>query len=198
MNLNMIIMAAGNSSRFALENKLLAEFHGKPLVYHILSAVREAGELLAREGFLVKLILVSRYESVMNLGREQGFYCVWSEESKDGISYTIKNGIKACDGGAFIFFTADQPCLKGESIVRLIKETIASGLSAGRVSDGEREGNPVIFMEEYREALIGLSGDMGGARLLKGKKYHVCQIEARELCDADTREAFLELSKLSE
>ncbi|MEI2991186.1 MAG: NTP transferase domain-containing protein [Blautia faecicola] len=90
---------------------------------------------------------------------------VFSPESRDGASWTIKNGLKAAgDADAFVFFTADQPWLSEETIEGFVCKMEQNHADLGSVCLGETPGNPVWFSREYLPDLLALSGDQGGRR----------------------------------
>ena len=98
----MIYMAAGNSRRFG-SNKLFYPIDGKPMYRHVLERLAAICERHSDW----EIVLVSQYEELLEQGRTFAHRTVFSPESRDGASWTIKNGLKeADDTEAFVFFTA--------------------------------------------------------------------------------------------
>ena len=108
----MIYMAAGNSRRFG-SNKLVYLIDGKPMYLHVLERL----SAVCKRHRDWEIVLVSQYEELLEQGKQLAHRTVYSPESRDGASWTIKNGLKAAgDADAFVFFTADQPWLSEETI----------------------------------------------------------------------------------
>lgn len=114
----MIYMAAGNSRRFG-SNKLFYPIDGKPMYRHVLERLAAICERHSDW----EIVLVSQYEELLEQGRTFAHRTVFSPESRDGASWTIKNGLKeADDAEAFVFFTADQPWLREKTMEGFVCE----------------------------------------------------------------------------
>lgn len=189
MNKHIIYLAAGNSRRFG-SNKLLYEYQGKPLYRHGLDMLLE----IAEENEDTTLTVVTQYWQIEQELRAAGVKAVLSEESKKGISYSIRAGLGAVgetpEEDYVVFVVADQPCLTKQTVEKLLEcadgktETAAVGL-------GQRLGNPALFSMKYREELLALTGDQGGRAVLR---RHQCRCIAvsdeKELADIDRKEDF--------
>ena len=136
-----------------------------------------------------EIVLVSQYEELLEQGRTFAHRTVFSPESRDGASWTIKNGLKeADDTEAFVFFTADQPWLREKTMEGFVCEMEKQHADLGSVCHGETPGNPVWFSRKYLPDLRALSGDQGGRKILKKhpeeiRWYPVAH--AKELEDVD-------------
>lgn len=223
----IIYLAAGNSRRFG-KNKLFFNLEGQPMYWHLLK--RLAAVASRHEGWTV--YVVTQYERLLeeleeHLGysghseypgylehsgcsgmeRFSGFPVkgVFCPESKDGISFTIKAGVRAADADgakAYAFFVADQPYLTEETAERFLEAmerqaengTDATGCwtkmqtGLGCVICGGETGNPTWFSSCYREELLSLEGDRGGKRIILAHPEDVVYFEVekeRELTDLD-------------
>ena len=143
MRIRMIYMAAGNSRRFG-SNKLFYPIDGKPMYRHVLERLAAICERHSDW----EIVLVSQYEELLEQGRPFAHRTVFSPESRDGASWTIKNGLKeADDAEAFVFFTADQPWLGEKTMEGFVCEMEKQHADLGSVCHGETPGNPVWFSE---------------------------------------------------
>lgn len=196
MKVRLIYLAAGNSRRFG-SNKLLYWLEGKPLFLHLLERlVRICG----RHGEW-ELVLVTQYPEVCEEAVRLGVRAVWSPESREGISYSIRAGLLASgeaeslgEPEACVFFTADQPYLAEESAEGFLEAMEKGQAGLGYVAYGERRGNPVWFSRKYFQELAELTGDQGGRQVLRAHMEEaVCFSVAaeRELEDMDTPAACL-------
>ncbi len=191
MNLAMIYMASGFASRFG-ENKLLFPFCGKPLYCHGLEHLREAAGLLADgEENRPFLAVVSQYQEILDAAGGQGLCAVPNLESREGITASLKLGTRAAGKrDAYLYFVADQPFMRAETICAFVRGFAESGKGIGCVSCGKTRGNPVIFSGKYRENLLSLSGDRGGRQIMEAFPEDVWLMETdrEELLDIDRRE----------
>ena len=185
----LIMLASGFSRRFG-GNKLIYSMEETPM-YQILMEkldwVRQHSENVAG------VCVVSQYERIRKSAEQYGFLAVDNPDSSQGISASIKKGIRAVHkentkGECYCFFVADQPHLKQETILRLVEGFRRSEKGIGAVVWNGQIGNPVIFHEKYREELLSLDGDTGGKRILKKHldDVYLCETEEKtELKDYD-------------
>ena len=86
MKLCVVLLAAGKSRRFGRENKLLALYHGRPMIVHAL-------ETLGCLPCARRMAVVSD-ERVDALAKEAGFQTVLNSEVEQGMSHSIHLGVK--------------------------------------------------------------------------------------------------------
>lgn len=160
-----ILLAAGGSTRFGTDNKLLAEIGGTPLVRHVaeqLTTSRTAG-VVAVTGFEGE-----RIEQALD-GLDVRL--VHNPEFEEGIASSIRYGIAALPAaarGAFVCL-ADMPGTTPELIDALI--------AAFEEADGEKivypvrgdsgQANPVLWPRRFFGELSRLTGDTGAKGLIK-------------------------------
>ncbi len=210
--LAFIYMASGSGRRYG-SNKLLEIIDSKPLYTYGLQQLRRAadklntsyqlnmsdeqkesyqknttGEATAQQKVEARLFIVSRYDEILHASEQYGAAAVYNPDSAQGITASIHHGIRAAGpADAYLFAVADQPWIKADSIHRLVSEFCASSKTIACLTDGTRNGNPVIFSAEYKEELLNLTGDTGGSVLLKRYPKEVLKVavEKRELQDID-------------
>lgn len=153
-----VLLAAGMSSRFGSDNKLLAEIDGVPLVERSLQSLTEAG--------LDPLIAVIGHdqETVPDLLNCQ---VVTNPDYAAGQSTSLATGIAnlpdACD--AAVFMLGDMPAIQSQTIRTLVAAyTSGAGSAIAPMKDGKR-GNPVLFDASHFEALSDVTGDVGGRNI---------------------------------
>ena len=113
----VIYLASGNSKRFGQENKLLQMIGTKPMYRYGLDRLIDLCK--DHEGF--EIIVVTQYQEIMKQTQYDPITTVFCPESKYGISWSIKAGIKAAkDVEFYSFFVADQPNMKRETIERFL------------------------------------------------------------------------------
>ncbi|WP_160688168.1 nucleotidyltransferase family protein [Clostridium sp. C2-6-12] len=185
--INLILLAAGNSTRFK-GNKLIEVVNGKPMYMNVIEKVIKLK--------FNKIILVTQYEVIKEALLNYPIKVVLNHKSELGISYSIKLGINAdLEADAYMFMVCDQPFISLESIKELISSFIISDKGMA-CAYNETLGNPTIFSAKYKEELLNLNGDVGGKAVMKKHLEDLEKVKINneaELMDIDTRE---ELEKL--
>lgn len=183
MRIGCVVMAAGDARRFG-ENKLAAEFGGKPLILRALEAV-------PAEKFSA-VAVVTQYPEVEELAKQFRFTPVHNPHPDWGISHTIRLGLEALgECGAALFQVSDQPLLRRETVAAEVDFFRAHpDKLVGLGHDGVR-GNPCIFPAAYFPELLALKEDHGGSSVIRRHEEELLLFEtaAAELADADTRQA---------
>ncbi len=191
-NYNCILLAAGFSRRFG-GNKLLTDFHGKPLWRWSLDALLS----LQKKHTDLTITVVSQYEEILEEAKRQSCNSVRNPAPEGGISSSLKLGAEAAmshasKDGYLVFFVADQPYLTPGQIEALFHALEYSGKRLGALSTDGVPGNPVAFGVEYLPELLALEGDKGGKRVFLRHIQDAVLVEApsHALYDIDTKESF--------
>lgn len=181
----VIYLASGNSKRFGEENKLLKKIGTKPMYRYGLDRLVDICK--SREN--CEIVVVTQYEEIIKEAYESIVRTTFCPESKYGISWSIKAGIKAAkDADYYAFFVADQPDMKRETIEGFLSFMADGDCELGCVRTEENLGNPVWFSKKYKKELLSLTGDCGGKKILKkhienARFFKI--LEESELCDID-------------
>lgn len=182
-----VVMAAGRSERFG-ENKLLRELDGKPLALRTLEAIpRDAFEAVA---------VVTRFAEIAEDAQKRGFAVVENDAPEEGLSRTIRLGLaETADCDAVLFTVADQPMLSRETFLRLLAAWKPGRICAA--AEGGRRGNPCLFCRSFFPELNALSGDHGGASVIRRHEDALTLVETApaELWDCDTPKALEDLKE---
>ena len=105
-----VIMASGLGKRFG-GNKLMADFHGKPMLQRALEAT---------EGLFARRVVVTRHERVAAFCREQNVDVVLHDLPHR--NDTVRLGLEALDDpDACMFLPGDQPLLRRETVANLLR-----------------------------------------------------------------------------
>ncbi|MBR2423427.1 MAG: nucleotidyltransferase family protein [Oscillospiraceae bacterium] len=179
-------MASGLSKRFG-SNKLMADFHGEPMIQRALHAT---------DGLFSKRVVVTRHESVAALCRELGADVVLHDLPHR--SDTVRLGLEALgDLDACMFLPADQPLLRRETVAMLLEIRKENPDRIVRPAYEDSEGSPVLFPSWAFPELKTLPEGKGGGVVIQNHPHEVCRVAIAnpfELADADTPET-LELLK---
>lgn len=161
-----VLLAAGTSSRFGDENKLLATYDGEPLVRHAARTLVEAG--------LEPLVAVVGHQRdrVAAALDGLGFEIVDNPHYDDGQATSVRRGVEALSPDAdtvdaVVFALGDMPAVAPASVRALVDAYRTGEWTALAAAFGGQRGNPVLFGREHFGALTDVSGDTGGRRILQ-------------------------------
>ena len=181
-----VIMASGLGKRFGT-NKLMADFHGKPMILRALAAT---------EGLFSDRVVVTRHESIASLCRERNVDVVL--HNLPNRSDTVRLGLEALgDLDCCVFLPGDQPLLRRETVAMLLENWKENPDKIIRPVYEDTVGSPVLFPSWAFPELRSLPEGKGGSAAVRNHPHDVLQVpvaEPFELADADTPET-LELLK---
>ncbi|MER8882288.1 MULTISPECIES: molybdopterin-binding/glycosyltransferase family 2 protein [unclassified Mesorhizobium] len=184
----IVLLAAGRSSRMGGPNKLLALFDGKPLVRR--TAERAVGSKAGAT------IVVTGHQRERVRDALSGLDVTFADNPDfgEGLSSSLKAGIAKISGdaaGAMIVL-GDMPGVASADLDKLIEAFRRSeGRSVVRASHDGRRGNPVLLPRSLFAAIAHLEGDTGARHLVEAEGLDVIDVEIGEgaAVDVDTREA---------
>ena len=192
MTVAAVVLAGGQSRRMGA-NKLLVDFHGKPLIAETVSRILQA-ELDA-------IFVVTGYEEALVQKALAGLAVtfVHNPAFADGMATSVVRGVKAaerCD--AILICLGDMPLIDPQLIMKM-KAAANTGRIVVPVHAGEY-GNPVLWGRDYFPQLQGLSGDKGARHLIDANRASVLTVDTNAkaaFLDADTPDALSELRRSS-
>ncbi|AZO68734.1 molybdopterin-binding/glycosyltransferase family 2 protein [Mesorhizobium mediterraneum] len=188
LKVDVVLLAAGRSSRMGGPNKLLALFDGKPLVRR---TAERALDSKASDTIVVTGHQRERVRTVLS-GLDVTF--ADNPDFADGLSSSLKVGIARVSGdaaGAMIVL-GDMPGVSSADLDRLIDAFRKSeGRSVVRASHEGKRGNPVLLPRSLFAAIAHLEGDTGARHLVEAEGLDVVDVEIGKgaSIDVDTREA---------
>ena len=138
----VIVLAAGRGERFAASggkvHKLQARLAGKPVIEHVMDAVRASG---------------------------LEFHVVGAHVSRPGMGDSIASGVNATpDAAGWLILPADLPLIRAETLMAMAR--CAEGAVAVPLFQGQK-GHPVRFSAACRADLLNLKGNGGAAHVVK-------------------------------
>ena len=178
--ISCVIMASGLGKRFG-GNKLMADFHGGPMILRALEAT---------DGIFKNRVVVTRHNDVAELCRSHGVESLLHELPHR--NDTVRLGMEAIgETDACVFCPGDQPLLRRETVVSLALAAKNSRGEIWRVSFEGTPGAPVLFPKWTFAELSTLPEGKGGGFLAKKYPERVGTVSAWdrfELMDTDTPE----------
>ena len=165
--ISAILLAAGESKRIPLENKLIKSFKGKPLINHILkslikSKVNRIIIVLGYEHIKVKKILLKSKKIIL----------IRNKNYKKGISSSIKYGLKKITkkNKGFMITHSDMPFIKSSHINKIYVSLLKKNNLVHVMKYENRIGNPIGFNNTVLNKIKNIKGDIGAKYMVKRLK----------------------------
>lgn len=187
-NIGCVIMASGLGKRFG-GNKLMADFHGKPMILRALQAT---------EAFKAHRVVVTRHEDVAQLCQRLGVDVILhdlphrSDTVRLGLSFLAN--VDAC-----LFLPGDQPLLRRETVEEMARQWDEDRKTIVRPCHNGIPGSPVLFPKWAFPELLNLPEGNGGGWVIKQHPESVVTFSVEDpyqLMDADTPETLEQLRSL--
>ena len=185
MSLAAVVLAGGSARRFG-SDKLSADFHGEPLVFHAIRAARAAP--------VARVIVVAhpRLDTGEWIGEPEVEVVRLTSAA---LSESLRTGLNAAGAveGVFVFL-GDMPLVPADAAGRLARQ-LGNAYAALPVYDG-KPGHPVLLSARAIQDAEQLEGDFGAGKLLRGRD-DVVRLEwsdVRVLADVDRPEDLRSLS----
>ena len=118
-SITAIVLAAGLSTRFGVDNKLLATVDGRPIIERVLSSVVAAG-------FENRLIVTSGdAPEIQQIAEEKKFKVVVNQQSHLGIGTSLAKGVSdpsLLESDGIAVFLGDLPHLDSHSVKKVVTD----------------------------------------------------------------------------
>ena len=201
-----ILMASGFGRRYSgSENKLLTDFHGRPLYLHALEHLAKSAQQLRSYQVHVRTGVVTRYPEIMQQTadmQDPDITYLENHMAEEGITSSIRIGTRkatADHAQLVVFFAADMPYLDAGQITRFVCDCICSGKPYGCMAvrdEIERTVTttvPGAFRLDKGQAadrLLALHGDRGAMRLIRQRPWdtYYFYTEPSSIRDIDQKE----------
>jgi molybdenum cofactor cytidylyltransferase len=171
-----IILAAGEGKRMG-KVKLTLPLGDKQLIEWVLQAVKLAP--------LDKYFLVVRPEDkeMIKIGESWGAEIVLNPEYRSGMSSSIRKALYQISSevveGIFILL-GDQPLINPSIIFKMLKAFTSGKREIVVPFYKDKQGNPVLFDNYWRDELLELSGDVGGRVLIKAHPERIKRVKVSD------------------
>ncbi|MBP0614991.1 NTP transferase domain-containing protein [Jiella mangrovi] len=179
---DIVVLAAGRSSRMGGPNKLLADFGGKSLIRRSVETA-----LGARNAETVRVVTGHMQSEIVAALDGLDVEIVENPDFADGLSTSLKAGFAASrEADGVLVMLADQPLLTATDLDRLIAAFTGRGRGAiVAASDRGTRRNPVILARGFAEEIEALAGDVGAARLIARHSEALVEVEIGEAASVD-------------
>jgi molybdenum cofactor cytidylyltransferase len=191
-NTAIIILAAGNSSRFGSIKQLL-RFNNKTLLQHVIDEASETGA----EPIVV--VTGANAEEVSKAIKNENVEIVLNENWKQGMASGIVAGLKKAitlnnDIENVIITVCDQPFISSTLFQQLYQTQNGSVKHIVASAYANTIGTPALFTQSYFDALLSLLGEEGAKKILLANKDDVATIDFPQgNIDIDTQDDYKRL-----
>jgi molybdenum cofactor cytidylyltransferase len=193
--ISAIVLAAGQSRRMGLVNKLLEVIDGVPLIRRTVEAVQASK--------VGNIVVVTGHESEAVKTALSGLNVVFINNTnfEQGLSTSLDAGLAAlssADSGVVVCL-GDMPQIKPSHINALIDQfDPKQGRAIGVPVHLGKRGNPILWARRFFEAMTDISGDVGARHLIGMNADLVYEVEFEDtavLTDLDTPEQWSDFKK---
>lgn len=178
---NAVIMASGYSTRMG-KNKLMLPFKGKPIIEHVIDAIKECN--------FNEIILVGQEKEVLDIAKKKNILTILNTKAYKGQSQSIELGIlNTSSSKGYMFFAGDQPLLDSYTINLLLNTFTRNNDYIIIPKYKNKVGSPTIFPEKFKNELLDLQGDVGGKIVINNHINEIIFVNLRNGCslfDIDT------------
>ena len=188
----IIILAAGSSSRFPGTKQLL-HFNNKTLLQHVIDEAIESGA----EPTIV--ITGANADEVEKEITQTNVQIIRNENWKEGMASSIVAGVKKAitlnnDIEKIIIAVSDQPFVSSALFRQLYQTQEKNVQHIVACSYADTIGTPVLFTQNYFDALMSLQGDEGAKKILKVNSNDVATVDFPQgAIDIDTQKDYDDL-----
>ena len=195
--IEILILAAGQSTRMIGINKLLKNLNGKTLVEKVVC------QSLKSKASNVSIIIQEKDLEIENVLSLLPVKILKTSFENIGIGYSISKGmelLKKNDPEGVLILLGDMPDITTKHINRMIDEFINNSLQKiiRACSQNMIPGNPVLFPKSFFDLLLKLNGDNGARKILNSYNHmikHIILPKMTALTDIDTQEQYDEWRK---
>ncbi|HJL93964.1 MAG TPA: nucleotidyltransferase family protein [SAR324 cluster bacterium] len=191
--ISAIILAAGESRRMGVQNKLLLQIDSEVLIRKFVKSVSNS---------LVDAVLVVvgfEAEKIKAVLHDQAVKFVENPSYEEGMTTSIQSGVKASsnESTGLMICLADMPFAETSDLNLLIQafndyRSTESSLIIVPVFQGKR-GNPVLFSEVFRDKILTHKGE-GCREIVRQFPHYVKEVSMENdnlLRDIDTPEDYM-------
>lgn len=183
MTLAGLLLAAGGATRFG-SPKVLATFHGKPLVRHGVELLKPhcpAG---------VHVVVGASADGVRAALATEAVSIVDNPDWASGLSTSLVRGVAALPAGAdaVLILLCDQPAITAGDLGALVAAWRIEPELITAAAFSDRLGPPVIVPRSIWPQLAALRGDQGARSLLGWHSEHTAVPMPHAAFDVDTPE----------
>ncbi len=187
--ISAIILAAGESKRMTLGNKLLLRKNNVPLIKITFENIK------ASKVDNISIVLGKNLQSIKSIISDQNVKFLKNNDYKNGISTSIKKGIENLNPASkgVLICLGDMPLIKTSTYNEIIDAFYKSNNRSVIPYFKKKRGNPILFSQLHFKELLSISGDNGAKFIINKKKNEFLSISVSDegvLFDIDNKKQF--------
>jgi molybdenum cofactor cytidylyltransferase len=162
-----ILLAAGQSKRVPIKNKLLIKYKKKILINHILS------QLIKSKIQKIVIVLGHEHLKVKKLAlKSKKIQFVVNKKFKTGMASSIKEGLKKIGkkNKGFLIVQSDMPFIKSTHLNKIYKSILDNNNLVHLLKFKNKIGNPIGFNISVLNKFKKIKGDVGAKFMVKRLK----------------------------
>lgn len=182
MNIDVFVMAAGQSSRFG-SPKQLQLVNGKPMFLHVIERIEHPS--IAR-----KVLVTGAYHVEMQRLSTAAHEYLEAKNWHQGLSASILTAVEHIDENAshLMIALADQIAIKADAFKLLIDAAVDNPSSIVAAKYQGMKAVPAIFPKHHLALLQSLNGDKGAGSILNSDRDVIAVEMPSAALDIDTQE----------
>lgn len=185
-----IVLASGLSKRFGVENKLLADLGGKPVIAYAL-------DVAAHAGFKEVFVVSPNVPELTNIIKSYGFTWVENKASEAGQGASLALGAETVLANGYktaCIMLADMPFIKYNNIKSLLGKCNLKNSMFSQHNNVVMP--PAVFNHTALKDVVDLQGDAGGKNKVKGDLATALPLSDLAARDMDTPEDLEQMREL--
>ncbi|MEM7214263.1 MAG: molybdopterin-binding/glycosyltransferase family 2 protein [Pseudomonadota bacterium] len=176
-----VVLAAGQSRRMGVMNKMTSKLNDKPMVRHVVEAAvaSKCDDVIVVTGF--------EPEAVREAVGHIDCRFIYNPEFPDGLSRSLAAGISSVQSeySNALVLLGDMPFVDASAINRILD---AAEDNRGQIimatANGKR-GNPVLWPASFFSELQQIEGDVGARHIIGANLASVCEVELGDVASID-------------
>ena len=163
LNVGAIVLAAGSSRRFGIENKLHSLYQGTRVIDRVLNIVSNAS-------FVETIAVISGDDASTRVTAQDKGFTVTQAIGIPGMGSSIAAGVRQLSAklDGIAIFLGDLPQVSAELIGKILQRFEESnGQEIVRPICQDVPGHPVVFPISLKHQLESLAGDSGAQEIIR-------------------------------
>lgn len=186
--ISAILLAAGTSSRYGKDNKLLVKYKEKPLLSYSLKAL-----LKSKVKDIVVVLGKDKQKILKQIPQNKKIKVIFNKNYKRGMASSILTGLKKINKSShgFMVCLSDMPKIKSSTYNKIINYFNKNKKIPCVPCYKNRNGNPVCFPISFKSKIKNIKGDQGAKKILLMNNFNKVNISSSSiLIDFDKKSDF--------
>jgi molybdenum cofactor cytidylyltransferase len=186
--ISAILLAAGTSSRYGRDNKLLVKYKKKPLLSYSLKAL-----LKSKVKDIVVVLGKDKQKILEEIPQNRKIKVIFNKNYKRGMASSILIGLKKINKSShgFMVCLSDMPKIKSSTYNKIINYFNKNKKIPCVPCYKNKNGNPVCFPISFKSKIKNIKGDQGAKKILLMNNFNKVNISSNSiLIDFDKKSDF--------